>query len=47
MSKITDYFKETKAELKHVIWPYQTPDFLLHFNSHRFIHCNRLLSRYF
>lgn len=21
MSKITDYFKETKAELKHVIWP--------------------------
>ncbi|MES2023836.1 MAG: preprotein translocase subunit SecE [Patescibacteria group bacterium] len=21
MSKITEYFKETKAELKHVIWP--------------------------
>ncbi|MCM2339006.1 MAG: preprotein translocase subunit SecE [Burkholderiales bacterium] len=26
MSKITEYFKETKIELKHVIWPtkYQT-----------------------
>lgn len=21
MSKITEYFKETKAELKHVVWP--------------------------
>ena len=21
MSKITEYFQETKAELKHVIWP--------------------------
>lgn len=21
MSKVTEYFKETKAELKHVIWP--------------------------
>ncbi len=21
MSKITEYFKETRAELKHVIWP--------------------------
>jgi len=21
MSKITEYFKETKVELKHVIWP--------------------------
>ncbi len=21
MSKITEYFKETKIELKHVIWP--------------------------
>jgi preprotein translocase subunit SecE len=21
MSKITEYFKETKTELKHVIWP--------------------------
>jgi preprotein translocase subunit SecE len=21
MSKITEYFKDTKAELKHVIWP--------------------------
>lgn len=21
MSKITDYLKDTKAELKHVIWP--------------------------
>ncbi|MEI6280570.1 MAG: preprotein translocase subunit SecE [bacterium] len=21
MSKLTEYFKETKAELKHVIWP--------------------------
>ena len=21
MSRITEYFKETKAELKHVIWP--------------------------
>jgi preprotein translocase subunit SecE len=21
MSKITDYFKEVKGELKHVIWP--------------------------
>jgi len=21
MSKITEYFKETKMELKHVIWP--------------------------
>ncbi len=21
MSKITEYFKETKGELKHVIWP--------------------------
>jgi preprotein translocase subunit SecE len=24
MSKITDYFKETKIELKHVIWPTRT-----------------------
>ncbi len=23
MSKITEYFKETKTELKHVIWPSQ------------------------
>jgi preprotein translocase subunit SecE len=21
MSKITEYFKETKGELKHVVWP--------------------------
>ena len=21
MSKITEYFKDTKAELKHVVWP--------------------------
>lgn len=21
MSKITEYFKETKAEMKHVVWP--------------------------
>ena len=21
MSKITNYFKETRAELKHVVWP--------------------------
>ena len=21
MSKVTEYFKETKGELKHVIWP--------------------------
>jgi len=21
MSKITDYFKETRTELKHVVWP--------------------------
>lgn len=21
MSKITEFFKETKAELKHVVWP--------------------------
>ena len=21
MSKVTEYFKETKTELKHVIWP--------------------------
>jgi preprotein translocase subunit SecE len=21
MSKITEYFKETKTELKHVVWP--------------------------
>ncbi len=21
MSKVTEYFKETKSELKHVIWP--------------------------
>lgn len=21
MSKLTEYFKDTKAELKHVIWP--------------------------
>lgn len=24
MSKITEYFKETKIELKHVIWPSRT-----------------------
>jgi preprotein translocase subunit SecE len=24
MSKITEYFKETKIELKHVIWPTKT-----------------------
>ncbi len=21
MSKVTEYFKETKSELKHVVWP--------------------------
>jgi preprotein translocase subunit SecE len=28
MSKITDYFKETKAELKHVIWPGRRKTFI-------------------
>lgn len=27
MSKITEYFKETKAELKHVIWPTRSQTF--------------------
>jgi len=27
MSKITEYFKETKAELKHVIWPSKSQTF--------------------
>jgi preprotein translocase subunit SecE len=27
MSKITDYFKETKTELKQVIWPSRTQTF--------------------
>lgn len=27
MSKITDYFKETKTELKHVIWPTRSQTF--------------------
>ena len=27
MSKITDYFKETRAELKHVIWPSKNQTF--------------------
>ena len=27
MSKITEYFKETKAELKHVIWPSRSQTF--------------------
>ncbi|OGI57454.1 preprotein translocase subunit SecE [Candidatus Nomurabacteria bacterium RIFCSPHIGHO2_02_FULL_37_13] len=27
MSKITEYFKETKTELKHVIWPSQSQIF--------------------
>ena len=31
MSKITEYLKETKTELKHVIWP-SKPDFVLYFD---------------
>lgn len=27
MSKITEYFKETKVELKHVIWPNRNQTF--------------------
>jgi len=27
MSKITEYFKETKTELKHVIWPSKNQTF--------------------
>ncbi|HEY4513665.1 MAG TPA: preprotein translocase subunit SecE [Candidatus Paceibacterota bacterium] len=27
MSKITEYFKETRAELKHVIWPSRNQTF--------------------
>ncbi|OGI47074.1 preprotein translocase subunit SecE [Candidatus Nomurabacteria bacterium RIFOXYB1_FULL_39_16] len=27
MSKITEYFKDTKAELKHVIWPSKSQTF--------------------
>jgi len=27
MSKITEYFKETKTELKHVIWPNRSQTF--------------------
>ena len=27
MSKITDYLKETKTELKHVIWPTRSQTF--------------------
>jgi preprotein translocase subunit SecE len=27
MSKITEYFKETKGELKHVIWPSRSQTF--------------------
>ena len=27
MSKITEYFKETKTELKHVIWPSRNQTF--------------------
>lgn len=27
MSKITEYFQETKTELKHVIWPSKTQTF--------------------
>lgn len=27
MSKLTEYFKETKAELKHVIWPSRSQTF--------------------
>ncbi|OGI61581.1 preprotein translocase subunit SecE [Candidatus Nomurabacteria bacterium RIFCSPHIGHO2_01_FULL_39_220] len=27
MSKITEYFKETKTELKHVIWPSRSQTF--------------------
>ena len=27
MSKITEYFKETKTELKHVIWPSKSQTF--------------------
>jgi len=27
MSKITDYLKETKTELKHVIWPKRSQTF--------------------
>jgi preprotein translocase subunit SecE len=27
MSKITEYFKETKIELKHVIWPSRNQTF--------------------
>lgn len=27
MSKITDYFKETRTELKHVIWPSRSQTF--------------------
>ena len=27
MSKITEYFKDTKAELKHVIWPSKNQTF--------------------
>lgn len=27
MSKITEYFKETKTELKHVIWPNKSQTF--------------------
>ncbi len=27
MSKLTEYFKETKVELKHVIWPKRSQTF--------------------
>lgn len=27
MSKITEYFKETKTELRHVIWPNRSQTF--------------------
>ncbi len=27
MSNITEYFKETKAELKHVLWPSKSQTF--------------------
>ena len=27
MSKLTEYFKETKVELKHVIWPTKSQTF--------------------
>jgi preprotein translocase subunit SecE len=27
MSKITEYFKDTRAELKHVIWPSRSQTF--------------------